>query len=146
MAQAVSRRYLTAEARVRDRVNPCGICGVQYKVALGQVFLRLLRFPPPSITTLWLSVLIYHLRGWTTGPLEAAVLRHIFTPSTWTTEATTSLRKMCAGRTKHIGGPRARNPVVRSKDNFLRWIEMVLEGFFANKRIYCLLPLQHNTV
>jgi hypothetical protein len=27
MAQVVSRRPLTAEARVRDRVNPCGICG-----------------------------------------------------------------------------------------------------------------------
>jgi hypothetical protein len=29
MAQVVSRRPLTAEARVRSRVNPCGICGVQ---------------------------------------------------------------------------------------------------------------------
>ena len=27
MAQAVSRRPLTAEARVRSRVRPCGICG-----------------------------------------------------------------------------------------------------------------------
>jgi hypothetical protein len=27
MAQAVSRRPLTAEARVRSRVSPCGICG-----------------------------------------------------------------------------------------------------------------------
>jgi hypothetical protein len=27
MAQAVSRRPLTAEARVRYRVSPCGICG-----------------------------------------------------------------------------------------------------------------------
>jgi hypothetical protein len=26
MVQAVSRRPLTAEARVRVRVNPCGIC------------------------------------------------------------------------------------------------------------------------
>jgi hypothetical protein len=26
-AQVVSRRPLTAEARVRARVNPCGICG-----------------------------------------------------------------------------------------------------------------------
>jgi hypothetical protein len=38
MAQAVSRWPLTVEARVRARVNPCGICG-------GQVFLRVLRFP-----------------------------------------------------------------------------------------------------
>jgi hypothetical protein len=27
MAQVVSRRLLTAEARVRARFNPCGICG-----------------------------------------------------------------------------------------------------------------------
>jgi hypothetical protein len=27
MSQAVSRRPLTAEARVRSRVSPCGICG-----------------------------------------------------------------------------------------------------------------------
>ena len=26
-AQAISRRPLTAEARVRSRVGPCGICG-----------------------------------------------------------------------------------------------------------------------
>jgi hypothetical protein len=29
MAQVVSSRCLTAEARVRARVNPCGICGGQ---------------------------------------------------------------------------------------------------------------------
>jgi hypothetical protein len=29
MAQAVSRRPPTAEARVRSRFSPCGICGVQ---------------------------------------------------------------------------------------------------------------------
>jgi hypothetical protein len=29
MAQAVSRRPPTAEARVRSRVSPCGICGGQ---------------------------------------------------------------------------------------------------------------------
>jgi hypothetical protein len=29
MAQAVSRLPLTAEARVRSRVSPCGICGGQ---------------------------------------------------------------------------------------------------------------------
>jgi hypothetical protein len=29
MAQAVSRRPLTAEARVRGQVSPCGICGGQ---------------------------------------------------------------------------------------------------------------------
>jgi hypothetical protein len=29
MAQAVSRRPLTTEARVQSRVSPCGICGGQ---------------------------------------------------------------------------------------------------------------------
>jgi hypothetical protein len=46
MAQSVSRRPLTAEARVRSRVSPYGICGV--KVALGQVFPRVLLFFPVS--------------------------------------------------------------------------------------------------
>jgi hypothetical protein len=36
MAQAVSRRSLTAEARVRSRVGPCGICG--YQRGTGTVF------------------------------------------------------------------------------------------------------------
>jgi hypothetical protein len=40
MAQAVSRRSLTAEVRVRSRGS------VVDKVALGQVFLRVLRFSP----------------------------------------------------------------------------------------------------
>jgi hypothetical protein len=35
MAQAVSRRPLTAEARVRARVNPCGICGGQSGTGIG---------------------------------------------------------------------------------------------------------------
>jgi hypothetical protein len=35
MAQVVSRRPLTAEARVRDRVNPCGICGGQSGTGTG---------------------------------------------------------------------------------------------------------------
>jgi hypothetical protein len=42
MDQAVSRLSLTVESRVRTRVNPCGISD---KVALGQVSLRVLRFP-----------------------------------------------------------------------------------------------------
>jgi hypothetical protein len=42
MAQAVSRRSLTAAARVRAQVNPVGF--VVDKVALGQVSLRVLRF------------------------------------------------------------------------------------------------------
>jgi hypothetical protein len=35
MAQAVSRRPLTAEARVRSRVGPCGICGGQSGTGTG---------------------------------------------------------------------------------------------------------------
>jgi hypothetical protein len=35
MAQIVSRRPLTAEARVRARVNPCGICGGQSVTGTG---------------------------------------------------------------------------------------------------------------
>jgi hypothetical protein len=43
MAQAVSRWPLTAEARVRTRVNPCGICGGQS--GTGQVFSEYFVFP-----------------------------------------------------------------------------------------------------
>jgi hypothetical protein len=35
MARAVSRRPLTAEARVRSRVSPCGICGGQRGTGTG---------------------------------------------------------------------------------------------------------------
>jgi hypothetical protein len=35
MAQAVSRRHLTAKARVRARVNPCGVCGGQSETGTG---------------------------------------------------------------------------------------------------------------
>jgi hypothetical protein len=35
MAQAVSRRPLTAEARVQSRVSPCGICGGQSSTGTG---------------------------------------------------------------------------------------------------------------
>jgi hypothetical protein len=35
MAQAVSLRPLTAEARVRSRVSPCGICGGQSSTGTG---------------------------------------------------------------------------------------------------------------
>jgi hypothetical protein len=35
MPHAVSRRPLTTEARVRSRVNPCGICGGQSGTGTG---------------------------------------------------------------------------------------------------------------
>jgi hypothetical protein len=43
MAQAVSRWPVTAEARVRARVNPCRICGGQS--GTGQVFSEYFGFP-----------------------------------------------------------------------------------------------------
>jgi hypothetical protein len=43
VAQAVSRRLFTAEARIRAYISPCGICGGQSS-RLGQIFLRVLRF------------------------------------------------------------------------------------------------------
>jgi hypothetical protein len=49
MAQVVSRRPLTAEARVRSRVH---VGYVVDKVALGQVFPRVLRFSPVSFIPL----------------------------------------------------------------------------------------------
>jgi hypothetical protein len=45
MVQAVSRRSPTAEARVRSRVGPFGICGGQSGTGTG-FFLRVLRFSP----------------------------------------------------------------------------------------------------
>jgi hypothetical protein len=47
MAQAVSRRPLIAEVRLRAMINPCGICGGEG--ATGQVSLRVLRFSPVII-------------------------------------------------------------------------------------------------
>jgi hypothetical protein len=51
MAQAVSRRPLTVAAWVRAQVNPVGF--VVDKVALGQVFLRVLRFSAANIIPSW---------------------------------------------------------------------------------------------
>jgi hypothetical protein len=51
VAQAVSRRHLTAAARVHAQVNPMGY--VVGKVAVGQVFLRVLRFSPFNIIPPW---------------------------------------------------------------------------------------------
>ena len=48
MTQAVSRRPLTAEAQVRSRVIPFGICGGQSGTGTG-FFSRVLRFSPVSL-------------------------------------------------------------------------------------------------
>jgi hypothetical protein len=50
MAQAVSRRPLTAEARVRSRVSPCGVCGGQS--GTGTVFSPSCRFSPVNFIPL----------------------------------------------------------------------------------------------
>jgi hypothetical protein len=47
IAQAVSRRLLTAAARVRSQVRSCGICGGQN--GAGASFLRVLLFPLPIL-------------------------------------------------------------------------------------------------
>jgi hypothetical protein len=60
MAQAVSRRPLTAEARVRERVSQCGL--VVDEVPLGQVSLRV-RFATDNIIPPWLYTFMYHLGG-----------------------------------------------------------------------------------
>jgi hypothetical protein len=52
MAQAVSRQPVNAESRVGFMVD---------KVALGHVFVRVLRLSPVNIIPPSLSVLIYHL-------------------------------------------------------------------------------------
>jgi hypothetical protein len=51
----VSRRPLTAEARVRAPVSPCGICGGQ---RVTEVFLRVLRFSSIRIIPPWLHTRI----------------------------------------------------------------------------------------
>jgi hypothetical protein len=55
MAQAVSRRPPTAEARVRSRVSPCRVCGGQSGTGTGFFleyfgFLLSISFHPCSIT------------------------------------------------------------------------------------------------
>jgi hypothetical protein len=79
MAQAVSRRPLTAEYRVRARVNPCGICDGQSGNATG--------FSPTSsvFPCQYHSTVVLHTHissgGWTICPLVAAVQRRSLTPS-----------------------------------------------------------------
>jgi hypothetical protein len=58
-AQAVSRRLLTTDTRVRAQGNPCGICGKQSGTGTDfskSHFVFLVNIIPP-----WLSVLMYDL-------------------------------------------------------------------------------------
>jgi hypothetical protein len=60
MAQAVSFQPVTAESRVRARVNPCGICGGQSGNGTG--FSQSSSAFPVNIFPSRLSILVYHLR------------------------------------------------------------------------------------
>jgi hypothetical protein len=83
MAQAVSHRLFTAEARVRARVGSSGICGGL--IGTGTGFSSIFSvFPRQYHSTV---VLHTHLSsaGWTEGLLVAAVQRRSLTPSTRTT-------------------------------------------------------------
>jgi hypothetical protein len=64
----VSRRSLTAEGQVRARVSPFGIC--VDRVALGQCFLRVVRFSPVTVISLWLSTLLYIRWGMNNRPVS----------------------------------------------------------------------------
>jgi hypothetical protein len=61
MAQAVRRRLILSEARVRAWSVRMGFVGSE--VALGQVFLPIFNFYPVIIILKWLSMLICHLGG-----------------------------------------------------------------------------------
>jgi hypothetical protein len=72
MAQAVSRRLLTAEARVRTQVRPCGICDGQSGTGAG-FSPQVLLFSSVEITAV--AQVSYIIWGWIIGPLVAAVQR-----------------------------------------------------------------------
>jgi hypothetical protein len=71
VAEAVSRRLPTAEARVRSQVKSCGICGGQSGTGVG--FLRVLRFPLPILipaTAPCSSSSSSTIRGWYNRPIS----------------------------------------------------------------------------
>jgi hypothetical protein len=81
----------------------CEICGS------GVVSTRVLRLSPINIIPPWLHTHISP-KGWTIGPLVAAVQRHSLTPSTWTTSSlhlidgdyTFLISALHASRSSHI--------------------------------------------
>jgi hypothetical protein len=80
MAQAVSRRPLTADTRVRSRVSPCGICGGQRGTATG------------SFPSSWVFPCQFHSNG---APLLGKVKRIIFLFIFITKFAQLALRLRC---------------------------------------------------
>jgi hypothetical protein len=76
MAQAVSRRHLIPEARVRFGVSPCENSAGQSGTGIG--FLRVLLVSPVDIIPLWLSIIIYPLRKeqWTVGSRSSETQSH----------------------------------------------------------------------
>jgi hypothetical protein len=78
IAQAVSCRLLASETRVRARSVHVGF--VVDKVSLGQVSVRVLRFPL-SVALHRCSILTHVSSGrWTMGPLEAQFRRDVVSP------------------------------------------------------------------
>jgi hypothetical protein len=57
------RRLVFGPSTRRHGLAPCSVRGgfVMDRVALGQIFLRFLRFYTGSIILSWLSILVYHL-------------------------------------------------------------------------------------
>jgi hypothetical protein len=79
ISQAVSSRLLTAKARVRAQVSPCGICGGHSDSGTG-LSPRLSVFPF-LISFHRCSILIHVSSGvWTMGPLAALFHRDIVSP------------------------------------------------------------------
>jgi hypothetical protein len=76
MTLEASRLRVTAEARVRARLSPCGICGGRN--GIGTSFSPSLVFPCQYHSTG--APYSYNLEDGQKGPLEAAVKGHSLTP------------------------------------------------------------------